>query len=405
MIRFSFLLFFSLIISSCGDKTGLSPFKKATPKPTSLQLVENGCYQKDSSSPVTIAVQDLVMRFDRRLKVMREVSGLFVKSVSSHSDHFKSTPFKPHYMSEVFLEKKRLKVERLFNSYISQENKRLRDWEELARELKRLQGLALRWQAQRCSLKILKKAQSKDLRQYVLMLEKEELYQCSSVDNCKLDFVKSLLKEDRKSLLSLCEYYKKHSFCVTQLNKTYDKPEVFYNYFMDKHKKRYDKLFVPSKKRQINCDKEKNNHVLTVRIKNLEKVIQKSGLSEKNFKKRMNSEWGEAKNIEIKLLDSAPYNVIASFKSGHLSFVNDDEVALMTLSNTLFGEQLINVFSHELGHVFGFADCYVEFYDNASSKMVYYSLDKLGTNKMCEISTQSRILKSYKERLIEHFCN
>ena len=40
-----------------------------------------------------------------------------------------------------------------------------------------------------------------------------------------------------------------------------------------------------------------------------------------------------------------------------------------------------SVFQHEFGHVLGFPDCYVEFYDEGEQKMINYQIDT--GNIMC----------------------
>lgn len=49
-----------------------------------------------------------------------------------------------------------------------------------------------------------------------------------------------------------------------------------------------------------------------------------------------------------------------------------------------FSQKDAKTFAHEMGHVLGFPDCYVEFYDAKKKVMVFYSLDP--SNIMCTLA-------------------
>ena len=396
------LILFSLF--SCGGDDFLSPSKKKTKKPTSIQLIENGCASDDTSSKATLSTRELIERFDAHTKVLAETQSIFVDSVSSQRDEFKSTPFRPHFMSEERIESRKKSLEQKFNDYITKENKNKSQWLELSRDLKRLQGLALRWEAQRCSLSQMKRDQTKDVRVYVSVLEKKDLFKCSSDKSCDEEFVADLFRNDLETLLSLCTYYKNRAFCINEINRHKGRPLRFYQAYMNKHKERYDRFFNLGQRRSLTCDKGSAEKVLKIKISNLDTVVSKSFVSKQALLKKVNDVWGLPGRLRVELVDQGPYNVITDFRNSHLSFVNHEEVATMVLSNSLVGNQFINVFIHEIGHVLGFLDCYIEFFDTDRKELVYYSLDRAGQNLMCEISNDGVIPVSYKELLLANYC-
>ena len=83
------------------------------------------------------------------------------------------------------------------------------------------------------------------------------------------------------------------------------------------------------------------------------------------------------------------------------SFVKHSDFSTINLDKRLdpLGRQ--KVLAHELGHVFGFEDCYVEFY-NDDKEIIYYEIDE--SNLMCSVDYGSRVKESYIKNLITKYC-
>ena len=82
------------------------------------------------------------------------------------------------------------------------------------------------------------------------------------------------------------------------------------------------------------------------------------------------------------------------------SFVNMSNPNIINLS--IYAKDKERIFAHELGHIFGFRDCYFEYYNNKKDEFNYYQLDV--TNLMCSMEYGSAIKKGYVKKLINHYC-
>jgi hypothetical protein len=76
--------------------------------------------------------------------------------------------------------------------------------------------------------------------------------------------------------------------------------------------------------------------------------------------------------------------------TAHVNQLAGDEIHLDANS---FQQQTVTA-AHEFGHILGFPDCYIEFYERENRQMIYYSLDD--SNYMCALSGQFK-----DEHLIE----
>jgi hypothetical protein len=89
---------------------------------------------------------------------------------------------------------------------------------------------------------------------------------------------------------------------------------------------------------------------------------------------------------------SAPYILFEKGATPHVS--NTNEMVLDANMNT--GDAITNMtVAHEFGHILGFRDCYVEFFDTQLDAMVNYQIDQ--NNIMC--STAGDVLPSHFEEL------
>ncbi|MEK6623751.1 MAG: hypothetical protein AABY86_02205, partial [Bdellovibrionota bacterium] len=111
------------------------------------------------------------------------------------------------------------------------------------------------------------------------------------------------------------------------------------------------------------------------------------------------------KFVPVKAQDNVPDNAIRiHVSSSILSHVrNDRPNDLMLASSVLQNKTLLKLtLAHELGHVFGFEDCYVEYFNQVSEELVYYELDS--TNLMCSMQPGNYLPSSYFTKLINERC-
>lgn len=86
------------------------------------------------------------------------------------------------------------------------------------------------------------------------------------------------------------------------------------------------------------------------------------------------------------------------------SFVLENDRQSIYMSNSFEGESetYYRVLAHELGHVFGFDDCYREYYDKNQELYIYYALDE--NHLMCSTGPMARISDESLQELAKQRC-
>lgn len=109
------------------------------------------------------------------------------------------------------------------------------------------------------------------------------------------------------------------------------------------------------------------------------------------------SEFGITKILLENVTEAVLGTVLTSWEVGALPHVNGiggNEI-VMDSNIARWLELSKVVMAHEFGHVIGFPDCYVEFWDQTQQAFVYYTLDP--QNRMCALSGGS--LESHRREL------
>ena len=140
-------------------------------------------------------------------------------------------------------------------------------------------------------------------------------------------------------------------------------------------------------------------------MKGFNQVWQRSFMEKDLFMMAINNYWGIENSLEIEFASvTSEEDLHIKFEDSMISFVDGDNSNNMTLSLGLSGHQLLSVFTHELGHVLGFKDCYVEFFNPRKSNLIYYTLDGNQSNLMCEITKEAIVPFSYKQQVLKTYC-
>lgn len=95
-------------------------------------------------------------------------------------------------------------------------------------------------------------------------------------------------------------------------------------------------------------------------------------------------------------------NVVGT--EGRVSYVRSNDQRTIFLSNIANLTEKGNIFAHEFGHVLGFPDCYLEFYQRKTKSIVYYELEH-ENNLMCRVSLESKVTTDYFEQIQEKVCS
>lgn len=208
-------------------------------------------------------------------------------------------------------------------------------------------------------------------------------------------------------LISMCEEFNTRSLCLTELlmSKRKNKLSNVKNHYLKLFKEREDSFYKHSAKLKFSCSEENGVKTLIFPIvDNQELRTRLFGVYEA-LKSTVEEKWSN-ENIKVKVEIVGPQDkgIRVEFGDSSLSFVKESDPSYITLSRSLNFSQLVLTFSHEIGHVFGFKDCYHEFYDHSSKSIVYYSLDESGKNLMCNQNFDSTIPDSYLEKMIQGNC-
>lgn len=254
----------------------------------------------------------------------------------------------------------------------------------LTRQLNSLLVKARRLQALSCQREALAERANRDIRPYIKFLEEgpsnrlcEELLSSSSCEMERVLFQRQGREND------------------------------FYSHYTKPFKKRMQSFFEFKQKSQWQCHQEGEGSLLVIPIQYDQEFQRRIGGSLSQLNAFVSSRWS-GDNFKIKFVpyqkEEHSFKLEVKWSKTHLSYVNDDEPTIIYLSSFLNYEKLLVTFAHELGHVFGFPDCYHEFYERESKKIIYYALDETGTNLMCHLSAQSRVPQDYVEALKKSYC-
>ena len=287
-------------------------------------------------------------------------------------------------------------------------------------ELRNLAILAARFQNYQCSLNKLAENKSKDVRIYFDIKEKF----CGDFqrEHClehQLKYFENLDSNTKETLreyfLELCIPFSNEANCTGQFMSTLQRKgnllQQFQDYFNAFEEEKVDSLFKISKSSpKFDCDIKNDVYVLKVSIytdiKKFEKRFGRNGI------KRIEKIWSNKFiKLKISLIDLLASDINAPKNSFKLLFKNkvQSHVILgnkrvIILDSNLDNSNLEMVLSHEIGHVLGFKDCYVEFFDNHSREIVYYEIEKFGDNLMCSVSKGQSVPDDYFNQLLIKNC-
>ncbi len=115
--------------------------------------------------------------------------------------------------------------------------------------------------------------------------------------------------------------------------------------------------------------------------------------------KGIESFW-ESEELEIRFYPHSRGVKIKEEPNGP-SYVRHADIRTIHIDSRLNPMMRERILAHEFGHVLGFEDCYVEFY-NQDKEIIYYEIDN--TNLMCSGDIGARILPQYTKILISNYC-
>ncbi len=103
---------------------------------------------------------------------------------------------------------------------------------------------------------------------------------------------------------------------------------------------------------------------------------------------------------------SQSLNMIISWSNMAVSYVPDHSNHLMFINREFENEgtqaNRRTILAHEFGHVLGFKDCYVEFYESENNQFIFYQID--ARNIMCTISPQAFVPDTHYLQIMTKRC-
>jgi hypothetical protein len=269
--------------------------------------------------------------------------------------------------------------------------------------------LSLYYRAQRfedlhCSLGTLAGQPADDLRPYYKLMNT-----CVGNNTCsENDFLSNDLVNNS---LSLCEAFYSKVHCLVEFNMSKAKNGLAP--LVEKYRQRFqvekvDRLFqLRPEHLNFNCQKSLDN---SSSQKTLIIPIFAAGMDPKlllDLISYTEQTWThENIKIQFEIRASASSDTVQIITMpGGISHVPDDNTRLVYLNASLPAPELLKVFAHELGHVLGFPDCYIEYFDTTKKELVYYEIADKSTNIMCTMKAGVSVPDDYFAQLEQRSCN
>lgn len=287
---------------------------------------------------------------------------------------------------------------------------------QIGKEINSLRDKLNRWKAAQCSLYFLEQKSKNDVRTYMNL--KENSCEISSSEGCLerqlVNYKKLPLATQRslkKSLMSLCLEQFMAPLCEADFAQSLREKNLlkFSKFYLEAFKKRrVDKLFSIAYPRKFKCEKKESGKVI-IKIPFYLSNSQVSSFSggAKGIFNFIENKWKNS-NVEIKLINAPKFvqnkTLNIQFTNLGVSTVDERRPKTMNIDRRLTGYRLAQTISHEFGHVLGFPDCYIQFFDRKSSELVYYELDHGRQNIMCSTQMGYKAPASYLDELAEKSC-
>lgn len=356
-------------------------------KNVSFLLMENTCYGPiPPESPVS-----------------KEIKELYKKAVLAHPGSFFTIPPRSYDFANpmiVSLDKMNSSLQNLSAPSLMREN---------AREIHYLYNESQRFEDQKCSLKSLSEKKKYDIRPFLNIA-----HQCSKKNNsevCEDSEFQSMSLDDpkwtRENTLELCKMFAKEIHChleyrINQKNNSVG--SMVNRYYKRFQNERFSTLFkLRSTHQKYHCEKkDEEKTVMTIKI--LEGTFPARWLKE--VLDHVEASWSN-KNFALKfeLVRAYGDDVVTIVPTGkRISYVPDDNNRMVYLSTLNDMETTKKILAHEFGHVLGFPDCYIEFFDDSKKELVYYEISKENTNIMCSLKDGVVVPEDYLQELQQKSC-
>ena len=279
----------------------------------------------------------------------------------------------------------------------------------LAGDLYHLYQNANRFESLKCSLSQLTRNKGADLRPYFSL--SDFCLKKTGSSSCSLDMTVEDDTEQRflyEKTMALCRSFKNDVSCQADwiLSKKNDETHKIVRLYQERFQlERFETLFkLRTNHLRFSCVKEERT---SMKIKVFQGAWEIETL--KNMLSYVTKQWtNEHFKLEFEIVQdqSLPNETVVEIvpTKSFNSFVVDDNPRIVHLSDKLdFGTKQ-KVLAHEFGHVLGFPDCYIEFFDEKEKELVYYEQGRDDTNIMCSLKNGVHASDQYINQLRERSC-
>lgn len=387
-------LLLSILLSSCGAK---APNKKVGrdfyEKQIQLLLIEKQCAVNQPTSALTSEINRLYFSY---VKVNPAAFNFIPARLYDYKTPLKISPL----MLKNSLEQIKAKMAN------SPENTG-----KIAEELFHLYQNTNRFDSVKCSFPALAQKKNLDIRPYMELSEfcqgKDTGPLCSDQTFHTASVEESAFFE--KSALKLCQSFSKDISCQTELviqKKQLKLPDMVKHYQQRFRQERFEKLFsLRDKHLAFRCSETDGQTQMNIKV-------HKGKWNENELKTMLDFVSGRWSKATFKLsftivnhVSSADETIIEILpSSGFISYVPDNNNRIVYLSDKLDFFTRQKILAHEMGHVLGFPDCYIEFFDEKEKELIYYEHSNTDTNIMCSVKNNVVAPDDYLKQLREKSC-
>jgi len=196
--------------------------------------------------------------------------------------------------------------------------------------------------------------------------------------------------------------------CLQKLNLAIARGEVwdFYDYYLDRYSEYMRENFFSLTRNVNKFECSKLNSFTLMRVALYIKQGDFPFVDRGILASTIENIWSQGKGFELKITfsDRLIEGEVVHIKpiEGGISYVKEEDSMSIFMAKNISESSFYLTLAHELGHVFGFPDCYLTLRNNEKKSFIYYELDQ--HNFMCSQASQSHLPQSYFDQLSEQVC-